>query len=161
NLWRPEMSLRRWDAGDFVNFNGLNPRSFKAALDRELSQFQGYSQHDSQELMSGLIDILVGAGAAYSQTEDIDSKTVKQNGESKLWRDHWKIYQQAFSAPYRPLHKLFHGFGSASIECLTCGEFNIKMEPITLLSLPILNDQNQPLTSLSKALEYYFKPEIL
>lgn len=86
-----ELAQNLWDG----NVQHVSPEGFKRALGRHAAQFQGYEQHDSQEFLSYLLDML---------HEDLNRVHVKpyiEEGEdagrtdSELANEAWNSYRHA------------------------------------------------------------------
>ncbi|KAJ6248655.1 ubiquitin carboxyl-terminal hydrolase [Anaeramoeba flamelloides] len=114
----------------------ISPRNLKFAIEDAAQQFQGFYQHDSQELLSFLLDGL---------HKELNSSTIKSGIEKKTIindENQWKH----FSRISWDLHKkfnnskivdLFHGQIRSKLSCLRCGNMSIGFDPLMYFSLPI------------------------
>jgi len=112
----------------------LSPWAFKSALSTQATMFSGYSQHDSQEFLAYLIDIM------HEDLNRVRNKPYTEGIESdgqpdaeiacKSWENHLKRNQSV-------IVDLFHGQYKSTITCPTCHKVSITFDPFNVLSVPI------------------------
>ncbi|MEN2498222.1 MAG: hypothetical protein MHMPM18_002528 [Marteilia pararefringens] len=144
--------------------DAISPKSFKYITSVHLPQFQGYSQHDSQEFLIYLLDILhedlnkVQNKPYYSQGV-YESLYVSKNSNSsveviptvnELANESWRRYEQRNQSK---IVDLFHGMLKSRLTCCNpmCNNVSNVFDPMICLSLPVPH--------LQKSLEisiYYF-----
>lgn len=111
--------------------NVVNPRSLFNSVCAMASQFKGYQQQDSHELLRFLLD---GLCNEESGTQNCDPK-------------HSTTFVDAF----------FGGQTSSAVSCLECGHTSIVYEPYLDLSLPLptkkSSSKNMPSVSRSKKIK--------
>lgn len=113
----------------------VSPWELKKSISKFSPQFSGYGQHDSQELISTLIDGL---------HEDVNrirvkpiipseepSETVK---DSVLSEKSWQNYN-ARNLSF--ISNLFTGQFKSTLKCPKCKRISISFDPFMLISLPI------------------------
>ncbi|KAL3506397.1 hypothetical protein ACH5RR_031779 [Cinchona calisaya] len=97
--------------------NVINPRSFFGSVCAKASQFRGYQQQDSHELLRCLLDGL--------STEELIAR--KQNKS---------FPENGYSEPTF-VDAIFGGQLSSTVTCLECGHSSLVSEPFLDLSLPV------------------------
>eukprot|EP01071_Lankesteria_metandrocarpae_P004276 Lankesteria_metandrocarpae@DN3460_c0_g1_i1.p1 len=151
-LWRPSSST-------------YTPRQIKKLMDQYAPQFVGNNQHDSQEFLSFLLDLLhedlnrVTARPRYIEEPDINRKTAKLKTQEHFAAAAWcrhLLRNKSF------LVDTFQGQLRSKISCLRCGEFSVKFEPFLYLSLPLTSrSHGERLNTLDAALTEFMKDEYL
>jgi ubiquitin carboxyl-terminal hydrolase 4/11/15 len=112
----------------------VSPWDFKKVIGRVASQFMGYGQQDSQELLSYLLDglhedlnrVKVKPAVESIESNDRDDETVSQLS----WENHLKRNQSK-------IQELMHGQYKSKLVCPDCGRVSITFDPYMMLSLPI------------------------
>nr|XP_043611818.1 ubiquitin carboxyl-terminal hydrolase 2-like [Erigeron canadensis] len=97
--------------------NVINPRSFFGCFCTKASQFKGFQQHDSHELLRCLLDELC--------SEESRVQTHSQDGSGNA--NHASTF----------VDTLFGGQVSSTVSCLECGHSSVVYEPYLDLSLPL------------------------
>jgi ubiquitin carboxyl-terminal hydrolase 8 len=115
----------------------IRPVSFKSQLERFAPQFRGSHQHDSQELLSFLLDGIHEdlnriKKKPYIEDRDCDGRTDEQDAIEA-----WKNYLRRDKSL---VVDIFQGQLRNTMQCLTCGHKNIRFEPFMYLSLPIADN---------------------
>ena len=113
--------------------SSITPRAFKETVGEFASQFRGYDQHDSQEFMIMLLDLI---------HEDLNKVTVKPYIELPTYNSFdpsqssamWAYHLQRQNSQ---IVDWFYGQTVTEIECCECGERRVKYEPFSMLSLPL------------------------
>ncbi|CAM4765914.1 unnamed protein product [Rotaria magnacalcarata] len=111
------------------------PKSLNQNVARYAPQFSGFSQHDSLEFMSFLLDSLhedlnLVKKKPYVEKKDDDGKLT----DSALAAEQWEYYRKRNQSR---IHEIFHGQIKSIVTCLTCGTQARAFDPICFLSLPL------------------------
>eukprot|EP01135_Chromosphaera_perkinsii_P003283 Nk52_evm58s239 gene=Nk52_evmTU58s239 len=114
-------------------YKSISPRDFKGTVGRFAKQFQGTNQHDSQEFLAYLMDVLHEdlnriAKKIYVE-EDYDN--MPELKAAKLsWENHRKRNDSI-------VIDLFQGQFKSTICCLKCGNTSVTFSPFMYLSVPL------------------------
>lgn len=114
----------------------VSPTNFKRTLGKHFHSFQGYEQHDAQELLAFLLDGLhedLNRVVKKPYVEDLISDGTK--ADEDIARESWERYQLRNRSV---IVDLSQGQLKSCLKCLECGSLSIKFEPLMYLSLPIL-----------------------
>lgn len=134
----------------------IEPIAFKRVLEKFASQFQGNSQHDSQELLSYLLDgIHEDLNRIKTKPYIVDNDCDGNNDEIDAINA-WKNYLRRNKSL---IVDLFQGQLRNEMQCLTCHHKNIRFEAFMYLSLPI--HENVQNSSIEKCLQLYLQKEYL
>lgn len=120
-----------------TNRSSLNPFKFKQTMCNFLTTFEGYSQHDSQEFLSQLMDQLhedVNRIRSKPQTTNIEGK--KDDDVDSIARKCWIIF---LKRNYSFFINFFFGQFKSVVECPRCGNNSMTFDPFQLVSLGIPN----------------------
>lgn len=141
------------------------PMDFLNAICYFAPQFDGGSQHDSQELLAFLLDALhedlnsKGSSNAprvtnggNEESEDVDMNSV---AVALLAEQSWRKYQLRNNSI---IVDMFQGQFKSAIQCLRCGHSSVTFNPYMYLSLPIpLGSRNTP--TLHDCIKLFTKSE--
>ncbi|TPX34231.1 hypothetical protein SmJEL517_g03085 [Synchytrium microbalum] len=122
-----------WQAAE-PRSNSFAPRDFKGAIGKASTQFVGYQQQDSQELLGFLLDGL------HEDLNRIIKKPYTElpdyNGEpdEEVATSSWKLYLMRNDSI---IVDLFQGQYKSRVECTECQQWSIKFDPYMFLSVPI------------------------
>jgi ubiquitin carboxyl-terminal hydrolase 4/11/15 len=113
------------------------PKALKQNVARYAPQFSGYSQQDSQEFMSFLLDGLhedlnLIKQKPYMEKKDDDGIA----HDVKLASEQWDYYRKRNQSK---IHDIFHGQIKSVVQCLECKTLGRTFDPICFLSLPLPN----------------------
>lgn len=129
----------------------VSPWELKKSISKFSPQFSGYGQHDSQELISTLIDGL------HEDVNRVKVKAIIQNEEmpesvrdSILSEKSWQNYNARNSSF---VSNLFTGQFKSTLKCPKCKRISISFDPFMLISLPIPLGYEIFLYFISKELE--------
>jgi ubiquitin C-terminal hydrolase len=122
----------------------VNPSRLHSAICRQYPVFANWGQHDSQELLSALLDGL---------HEDLNKVRRPENLPPKA--DPWDCHTAKNSSP---ILDLFHGALTSSIECPRCGYKSLVRDPFSVLSVPI---PGRVTASLESCLAAFARSEVL
>ena len=112
----------------------LRPSSLKNSLEKYHNQFRGYLQHDTQETLLIMIDLL-HMGLNYPISIDISGSIL--NEVDKLELKYTESIELFFKKSYSKLIELFYGFDHSTITCKNCNHKSNKFDPFSVLNLPI------------------------
>ncbi|CAL5337183.1 unnamed protein product [Camellia sinensis] len=99
--------------------NVINPKSFFGFVCAQASQFRGYQQHDSHELLRCLLDGLC--------TEELSARKQTTSVENGISSNLGPTFVDG----------IFGGQLSSTVSCLECGHSSTVFEPFLDLSLPV------------------------
>jgi len=112
----------------------IRPTSFKRTLDQMHPQFKGWGQHDSQEVLMSILDMLHNA-LSYSVT--IETSGTVKNNKDKLEVSSIAEWKKFYSKEYSKVVELFFGQDHTVLHCKNCDMVEHKFEPFCSLELPI------------------------
>jgi hypothetical protein len=121
------------------NERSLSPSSFRGIFIQFAKQFSGYAQHDSQEVLTFMLDKL---------HEDLNKISRKPYFEIKV-QEHSETDEQASARFWKSyllrensiIVDLFHGQYKNKVLCPQCKKVSITYEPFVFLSLPIPSEK--------------------
>ncbi|KAJ8257762.1 hypothetical protein GJAV_G00189410 [Gymnothorax javanicus] len=110
------------------------PRIFKTKVGHFASQFLGYQQHDSQELLSFLLDGLHEdlnrvKNKVYIELRDADGRPDQEVAE-EAWRNHRRRNDSV-------IVDTFHGLFKSTLVCPECHKVSVTFDPFCYLSVPL------------------------
>uniref|UniRef100_A0A8C1X1L1 Ubiquitin carboxyl-terminal hydrolase n=1 Tax=Cyprinus carpio TaxID=7962 RepID=A0A8C1X1L1_CYPCA len=110
------------------------PRVFKTKVGHFASQFLGYQQHDSQELLSFLLDGLHEdlnrvKKKEYIELRDADGRPDQEVAE-EAWRNHLRRNDSV-------IVDTFHGLFKSTLVCPECNKVSVTFDPFCYLSVPL------------------------
>ncbi|XP_051950170.1 ubiquitin carboxyl-terminal hydrolase 11-like isoform X1 [Xyrauchen texanus] len=110
------------------------PRVFKTKVGHFASQFLGYQQHDSQELLSFLLDGLHEdlnrvKKKEYIELRDADGRPDQEVAE-EAWRNHLRRNDSV-------IVDTFHGLFKSTLVCPECYKVSVTFDPFCYLSVPL------------------------
>lgn len=135
------------------------PKNLKQNVARYAPQFSGYSQQDSQEFMSFLLDGLHEDLNLIKQKPYVEKKDDDGSIEdSKLAAEQWDYYRKRNQSK---IHDIFHGQIKSVVQCLDCKTLGRTFDPICFLSLPLPNKKKFRIfkieyVRLNGQIKYYF-----
>jgi ubiquitin carboxyl-terminal hydrolase 8 len=117
----------------------IKPLSFKKVLGELELKFNNFFQHDSQEVLSLLINIL-----HISLSYEVD---IKYEGNSKNELDNMQIksiktWSKHFKKQYSKILEIFYGQFQSKLICEKCNKYSNNFDPFCLIALPINNNMN-------------------
>ncbi|KAK9696974.1 hypothetical protein RND81_08G007400 [Saponaria officinalis] len=121
----------------------IAPRPFKAKLSRFASQFSGYNQHDSQELLAFLLDGLHEdlnrvKDKPYVQSKDADGRPDEEVAD-EYWANH-KARNDSI------IVDVCQGQYKSTLVCPVCAKISVTFDPFMYLSLPLQSTATRTLT---------------
>jgi len=145
-----ELTQRMW----MGNRSVVEPLNFKKQLSTFAPQFSGGHQHDSQELLSFLLDGIHEDLNRVKTRPSIEDKDCDGTQDELDAIDAWKNYLKRNKSL---VVDLFQGQLRNTCKCLECGHMNIRFEPFMYLSLPV----NDECKSLDDCIDLYVEQETL
>lgn len=119
----------------------LNPWEFRQIFVGFVKQFAGFSQHDSQEMLTFMLDAL------HEDLNRVKDKPYfelneKQNSESEAQASS-RWWQSHLSRENSIIVDLFHGQFKSKVTCPECQRISITYDPFMYLGLPIPHGQGR------------------
>lgn len=131
------------------------PRVFKTKVGHFASQFLGYQQHDSQELLSFLLDGLHEdlnrvKNKEYIELRDADGRPDQEVAE-EAWRNHRRRNDSV-------IVDTFHGLFKSTLICPECHKVSVTFDPFCYLSVPLPVGKERVMEVFFVSLEPSAKP---
>ncbi|XP_045911369.1 ubiquitin carboxyl-terminal hydrolase 11-like, partial [Micropterus dolomieu] len=131
------------------------PRVFKTKVGHFASQFLGYQQHDSQELLSFLLDGLHEdlnrvKNKEYIELRDADGRPDQEVAE-EAWRNHRRRNDSV-------IVDTFHGLFKSTLVCPECRKISVTFDPFCYLSVPLPVSKERIMEVFFVSLDPYAKP---
>ncbi|KAM6982519.1 ubiquitin carboxyl-terminal hydrolase 11 [Tautogolabrus adspersus] len=131
------------------------PRVFKTKVGHFASQFLGYQQHDSQELLSFLLDGLHEdlnrvKNKEYIELRDADGRPDQEVAE-EAWRNHRRRNDSV-------IVDTFHGLFKSTLVCPECLKISVTFDPFCYLSIPLPVSKERVMEVFFVSLDPYAKP---
>ena len=119
-------------------YSDVKPGKFKTVLGNFAPQFSGYEQHDSQELLTFLLD---GLHEDLNRVVDKPCTETIEAADMDATEASLKAWQQHKSRNDSAIVDLYHGQYRSTVKCddPTCGKVSVTFDPYLCLSLPIGN----------------------
>ncbi|XP_026879359.2 ubiquitin carboxyl-terminal hydrolase 11 [Electrophorus electricus] len=132
------------------------PRVFKTKVGHFASQFLGYQQHDSQELLSFLLDGLHEdlnrvKNKEYIELRDADGRPDQEVAE-EAWRNHRRRNDSV-------IVDTFHGLFKSTLVCPECHKVSVTFDPFCYLSIPLPVSKERVMEVFFVSLDPLAKPE--
>uniref|UniRef100_A0A914ZQN0 ubiquitinyl hydrolase 1 n=1 Tax=Parascaris univalens TaxID=6257 RepID=A0A914ZQN0_PARUN len=112
----------------------ISPRKLKAVLGQYVQQFSGYSQHDSQELLSFLLDGLHEDLNRVKKKVYLEAKDSGERPDSMVAAEAWQMYKMGNDSV---IVDYLHGQLKSTVVCPQCKLVSVKFDPFCFLSLPL------------------------
>lgn len=112
----------------------VSPDLFKKILGQYNPVFEGYGQHDSQECINSVLDLMSedlfkNGKKPYVEISEKDGKSDEQ-ASLEAWNKHVYRHQSV-------ILDLFHGQYKTKITCSLCNRISITFDPYLIVNLPI------------------------
>ena len=118
-----------------TSFGRINPSKFKYLVGRHLSTFEGFSQHDSQEFLSQILD------AVHEDANRILHKPYTETIEGKLEDNDLVVARKSWinflRRNYSLLIENFYGQFKSTVKCPRCHNTSVTFDPFQIISLSI------------------------
>nr|CAB3267545.1 ubiquitin carboxyl-terminal hydrolase 15 [Phallusia mammillata] len=118
-------------SGDHSSFA---PRDFKMAVGQFAPRFSGYQQHDSQELLSFLIDGLHEDLNRISAKPYIEMQEANDRPHTEVALESWDNHRKRNSSV---IVDTLHGLFRSTVDCPECPRISFTFDPFCFLSLPL------------------------
>jgi ubiquitin carboxyl-terminal hydrolase 8 len=132
----------------------VDPTEFKRQLGTFAPQFNGFHQHDAQELLSFLLDGIHEDLNRVKEKPYVEDRDCDGTSDEVDAIEAWKNYLRRNRSL---IVDLFQGQFRNTCKCLTCGHVNIRFEPFMYLSLP-MSETSQ---SIKDCMDLYLDEEVL
>jgi len=116
------------------NHHSFPPRAFKVQVGRFAPQFSGYQQHDSQELLTFLLDGLHEDLNRIMKKPYIELKDAEGRSDEEVAKEAWDTYRKRNDSV---IVDLFHSLLKSTLVCPECGKVSVTFDPTCYLSLPL------------------------
>jgi len=116
------------------NHHSFPPRAFKVQVGRFAPQFSGYQQHDSQELLTFLLDGLHEDLNRIMKKPYIELKDAEGRSDEEVAQEAWETYRKRNDSV---IVDLFHSLLKSTLVCPECGKVSVTFDPTCYLSLPL------------------------
>ncbi|KAL0589202.1 Ubiquitin carboxyl-terminal hydrolase 11 [Plecturocebus cupreus] len=124
------------------------PHVFKNKVGHFASQFLGYQQHDSQELLSFLLDGLHEDLNRVKKKEYVELCDAAGRPDQEVAQEAWQNHKRRNDSV---IVDTFHGLFKSTLVCPDCGNVSVTFDPFCYLSVPL------PI-SHKRVLEVFFIP---
>ncbi|XP_044287257.1 ubiquitin carboxyl-terminal hydrolase 11 isoform X2 [Varanus komodoensis] len=114
--------------------HSIVPRMFKTKVGHFASQFLGYQQHDSQELLSFLLDGLHEDLNRVKKKEYIELKDAAGRPDEEVANEAWHNHKRRNNSI---IVDIFHGLFKSTLVCPECGKVSVTFDPFCYLSAPL------------------------
>jgi ubiquitin carboxyl-terminal hydrolase 8 len=132
----------------------VSPADFKQQIGTFAPQFSGYHQHDSQELLSFLLDGIHEDLNRVKQRPHVEDRDCDGTNDENDAVEAWKNYLRRNRSL---VVDMFQGQLRNTCKCLKCGHVNIRFEPFMYLSLPM----SKSCRSVDDCLDLYLQEDTL
>lgn len=119
------------------------PWDVKRIVAMKASQFQGFAQHDSQEMLSVLLETLHEDVNAITKKPYVEYKDSDNRSDAEVSKEYWDGFKRRESSIFI---NLFYGQLKSRVQCTQCDRVSITFDPFNVLSLPIPSQKNQCFT---------------
>ena len=116
------------------------PWDVKNWVARKAVQFQGFAQHDSQEMLSVLLETMHEDLNSVTKKPYIEMKDSDGRPDAVVAAEFWDALQQRDSSIFV---RLFYGQLKSRVNCSICGHVSITFDPYNVLSVPIPRQTRQ------------------
>ncbi|XP_046407144.1 ubiquitin carboxyl-terminal hydrolase 15-like [Ischnura elegans] len=112
----------------------ISPHQFKTQVGRFAPQFSGYQQHDSQELLTFLLDGLHEDLNRIKDKPYIEQRDEDDLPDEELAKISWENYLKRNDSI---IVDFFHGLLKSTVVCPDCDKISVTFDPFCYLSLPL------------------------
>jgi ubiquitin C-terminal hydrolase len=137
--------------------SAVAPWDIKTVIAKRAVQFQGFSQHDSQEMLSFLLQTLHEDLNEVTRKPYIEQKDSNGRPDSEVAAEYWDNFQKRDKSI---LVDLFYGQLKSRVECQRCKHFSISFDPFSMLSVPIPSKLSSKLYFKYLSLNIAEKPKV-
>uniref|UniRef100_A0A8C4IKP0 Ubiquitin carboxyl-terminal hydrolase n=1 Tax=Dicentrarchus labrax TaxID=13489 RepID=A0A8C4IKP0_DICLA len=131
------------------------PRVFKTKVGHFASQFLGYQQHDSQELLSFLLDGLHEDLNRVKNKEYIELRDAAGRPDQVMAEEAWRNHRRRNDSV---IVDTFHGLFKSTLVCPECRKVSVTFDPFCYLSVPLPVSKERIMEVFFVSLDPYAKP---
>ncbi|KAF3696383.1 Ubiquitin carboxyl-terminal hydrolase 15 [Channa argus] len=131
------------------------PRVFKTKVGHFASQFLGYQQHDSQELLSFLLDGLHEDLNRVKNKEYIELRDAEGRPDQEVAEEAWRNHRRRNDSV---IVDTFHGLFKSTLVCPVCHKVSVTFDPFCYLSVPLPVSKERVMEVFFVSLDPYAKP---
>ncbi|XP_029282373.1 ubiquitin carboxyl-terminal hydrolase 11 [Cottoperca gobio] len=131
------------------------PRVFKTKVGHFASQFLGYQQHDSQELLSFLLDGLHEDLNRVKNKEYIELRDAEGRPDQEVAEEAWRNHRRRNDSV---IVDTFHGLFKSTLVCPECHKVSVTLDPFCYLSVPLPVSKERVMEVFFVSLDPYAKP---
>uniref|UniRef100_A0A3Q2XW34 Ubiquitin carboxyl-terminal hydrolase n=1 Tax=Hippocampus comes TaxID=109280 RepID=A0A3Q2XW34_HIPCM len=131
------------------------PRVFKTKVGHFASQFLGYQQHDSQELLSFLLDGLHEDLNRVKNKEYIELRDAEGRPDQEVAEEAWRNHRRRNDSV---IVDTFHGLFKSTLICPQCQKVSVTFDPFCYLSIPLPVSKERVMEVFFISLDPYAKP---
>ncbi|XP_038864591.1 ubiquitin carboxyl-terminal hydrolase 11-like [Salvelinus namaycush] len=131
------------------------PRLFKTKVGHFASQFLGYQQHDSQELLSFLLDGLHEDLNRVKNKEYIELRDADGRPDQEVAEEAWHNHQRRNNSV---IVDTFHGLFKSTLVCPECRKVSVTFDPFCYLSVPLPVSKDRVMEVFFVSLDPVAKP---
>jgi len=138
----------------------VSPWEVKNVIARRAVQFQGFAQHDSQEMLSFLLETLHEDINDVSVKPYVEHKDFDGRSDAEVSQEYWEGFKKRDKSL---LVDLFYGQLKSRVQCTVCSKISISFDPFNMLSVPIPHTKEVklpvkffPLNPTQQPLEFVF-----
>ena len=116
--------------------SSLEPWDIKRIISQKATQFAGFQQHDSQEMLSVLLETLHEDVNLIDNKPYIEHKDYPGLTDLEVSSRYWQNFKMRESSIFTDL---FYGQLKSKLSCTQCGYSSLSFDAFNMLSLPIPN----------------------
>ncbi|XP_077593564.1 ubiquitin carboxyl-terminal hydrolase 11 isoform X1 [Stigmatopora nigra] len=131
------------------------PRIFKTKVGHFASQFLGYQQHDSQELLSFLLDGLHEDLNRVKNKEYIELRDAEGRPDQEVAEEAWRNHRRRNDSV---IVDTFHGLFKSTLICPQCHKVSVTFDPFCYLSIPLPVSKERVMEVFFISLDPFAKP---
>uniref|UniRef100_A0A8D0DC19 Ubiquitin carboxyl-terminal hydrolase n=1 Tax=Sander lucioperca TaxID=283035 RepID=A0A8D0DC19_SANLU len=131
------------------------PRVFKTKVGHFASQFLGYQQHDSQELLSFLLDGLHEDLNRVKNKEYIELRDAEGRPDQEVAEEAWRNHRRRNDSV---IVDTFHGLFKSTLVCPECHKVSVTFDPFCYLSVPLPVSKERVMEVFFVSLDPHAKP---
>ncbi|XP_077370232.1 ubiquitin carboxyl-terminal hydrolase 11 isoform X2 [Festucalex cinctus] len=131
------------------------PRIFKMKVGHFASQFLGYQQHDSQELLSFLLDGLHEDLNRVKNKEYIELRDAEGRPDQEVAEEAWRNHRRRNDSV---IVDTFHGLFKSTLICPQCHKVSVTFDPFCYLSIPLPVSKERVMEVFFVSLDPFAKP---
>jgi hypothetical protein len=123
--------------------SSVAPWDVKRVVAYKARQFDGFAQHDSQEMLSVLLETLHEDVNSVSKKPYVEYKDAEKRSDHDISKEYWQGFLKREKSIFV---ELFYGQLKSRVQCTQCGYISLSFDPFNVLSLPVPTAKNQNFT---------------